>query len=171
MNKKVVLSIIICLAGLSLFLIVKTFNKIEGKKQISENISRLPDLKITTPDLNNIKINTISNHKYLILIAFNTTCDICHHEIKSILDNIEKFDGVKIAMLSSEPMDSIIKFQKKYELNKYSSILLGQVNDVYASQVLGVEIIPQIFIYNSEKKLIKVYKGETRLEAILKYIN
>ena len=84
--------------------------------------------------------------------------------------NIEKFDEDKIVMISTEPMDSIIKFQKIYELNKYPNILLGRVNDVYANQVLGVEIIPQIFIYDSEMKLIKVYKGETKLDAIVRYL-
>ena len=171
MKKKIVLLIVICLVGVAFFLIIKTVNRIDDRKQIAENISRLPDLTITTIDYSNIKVNSIVCGKPLIIIAFNTMCDICQHEITDILNNIKRFDKVKIVMISSEPMDSIINFQKKYELNKYDKILLGQVNDVYANQKLGIDIIPQIFIYSSDKILIKVYKGETKLDAILKYFD
>lgn len=171
MRKKIVLSIIICLLGATLLLVVKTIYRIEDRKQIAKNISHLPDLTIAKTDSTGLLLDSIVNNKPLVLIAFNTTCDICQHEIKDILDNIIRFDKVKIVMISSEPMDSIIKFQKKYELNKYSRIFLGQVDDVYANQKLGIDIIPQIFIYGSDKRLIKVYKGETKLDAILKYLN
>ncbi len=155
----------------TLFLVLKTVYRIKDKKQIANNIASLPDLTIIKTDFNSLKINSITSNNSIILIAFNTTCDVCQHEIKDILDNIKRFEKVKIVMISSEPMDSIINFQRKYELNKYDNIFLGQVNDVYASQILGIEIIPQIFIYSSDKKLIKVYKGEAKLDAILKYFD
>ena len=171
MKKKIVILIIICLLGISLLLIIKTVNRIDNKKQIEKNVSTLPELIITSVDNCKINITSIVNDKPLILIAFNTECDMCHNEIQSILDNINRFDKYKIVMISSEPIDSIINFQKKYKLDNFSNISLGNIDDIYAYQELGIEIIPQIFIYNSNKKLLKVYKGETKLDAILKYLD
>jgi peroxiredoxin len=170
MKRRIVLLITICLFSFCLFLIIETFNKIENKKRVVEKIARLPELMLTSIDSSKVNVDSIYNNKFLVLIVFNTTCDICQHEIVDLLESINKFSKAKIVLISTESIDSIIKFNLKYELNRYPNILLGHVNDLYVSQVLGVEIIPQIFIYDPDKNLIKVYKGETKLEAITKYL-
>jgi cytochrome oxidase Cu insertion factor (SCO1/SenC/PrrC family) len=169
MKKIIIFILIFCLIGITILLVIKTVNKINDKKQIDKYISCLPDLTIITPDLEVLKLYSLTNNKPIVLIAFNTSCDICHNEINDVIANIKRFKNVKIIMVSSEPMDSLISFQKKYELKKYANIFLGQVNDVLTEDKLGIEIIPQIFIYNSDKNLIKVFKGETKIDAILKF--
>jgi hypothetical protein len=42
---------------------------------------------------------------------------------------------------------------------------------IESSKQFGISSFPTIFIYNKEGELLKQYKGETKMEAILKLIN
>ncbi|MFM7853102.1 MAG: hypothetical protein ACKO96_14580 [Flammeovirgaceae bacterium] len=48
--------------------------------------------------------------------------------------------------------------------------MFAKINTEVVFDTFGSVSIPHIFIYDNEHKLIKEFKGETKMEAILQYL-
>ncbi|NJN34079.1 MAG: hypothetical protein HC817_07345 [Saprospiraceae bacterium] len=73
-------------------------------------------------------------------------------------------------MFTSEK-DSLIKvFTHSYGLDtlKNVQVISDENDELY--KFFQVKSYPSVFIYNKERQLVKQYKGETKIDAILKAI-
>jgi thiol-disulfide isomerase/thioredoxin len=106
----------------------------------------------------------------IILIYFNSECEHCQYEATEIKKSISLFSKTSILMISSEPIEAIKVFSGQYELSNEPAVTFAKINrdDVY--KTFGSVSIPHIFIYGKDHKLVKEFKGETKIEAILKYL-
>ncbi len=146
----------------------KTVAKLRAVDRVKEKIALLKSLSIVSMDSSKYELpnNTIPT----IIILFNTTCEHCQYEATEIKKSITSFSQLSILMVSSEPIKTIKAFSKEYGLSNEASVTFAKINrdDVY--ETFGSVSIPHIFIYGKDRKLIKEFKGETKIEAILKYL-
>lgn len=105
-----------------------------------------------------------------VLIHFNSTCDHCQYEAQELLKNKVKLQKANIILVSSETLPTLKVFSKTYHLHKIPSLQIWKSNADTLQKYFGRLSIPHIFIYNAKKELIKSYQGETKIQAILKYI-
>jgi hypothetical protein len=82
----------------------------------------------------------------------------------------EKFKGVNLYMLSAENIPQIKVFAHRMSLDKISSLEMGKITVKDSFEKFGFTSIPDILIYNPTGELQKHFKGETKIEAILKYL-
>ena len=105
-----------------------------------------------------------------LLIYFNTECEHCQYEADEIKRSIKYFKEKKIVFISSENIKSIDEFSLTRGFNIYPFIYFVKIapEDVY--NTFGSIHAPHIFIYGKDRKLIKEFEGETKIEAILQYL-
>ena len=61
-------------------------------------------------------------------------------------------------------------FIKQVHLNEYPSIYLGTDSMGFINNAYLYQALPQINIYNSDRKLVKTYTGEVAIDSLKKYI-
>jgi thioredoxin-related protein len=146
----------------------KTVAKLRAIDKAKDKIASLKSLPIIAMDSSKYELpnNTIPT----IIILFNTTCEHCQYEAKEIKKSISSFSQASILMISSEPIKTIKAFSEQYGLNNEASVSFTKINRENIFETFGSVSIPHIFIYNKDRKLIKEFKGETKIEAILKYL-
>jgi len=169
-NKKVIISIIITsVLGLLIFLVSKTVIKLKHKERIVAQIKTLPHLSVKA--IGSKKVEEWSKlGKVTIIIFFNSGCEHCQYEAKSIKQEILAFAGTNILFISDETVEKILAFSKANKLHNNNRVwwLKMNSNDVY--NTFGAIGVPHIWIYDEDGKLVKEFKGETRVEAILEWL-
>ncbi len=145
-----------------------TVRKINKKKEVKEKNNVLHELPIFSMDSTSYSI--VNEQKPIVLILFNTGCEHCQYEAGEIKKSIASFSQVSIVMVSSEPIAAIKEFALKYEVSHEPNITFCKIDPSKVFETFGGGSIPRIFIYGIDRQLIKEFNGETKIEAILKYL-
>ncbi len=145
----------------------KTVAKLRAVDRVKEKIALLKLLPIVSMDSSKYELPKTTS---TVVILFNTTCDHCQYEATEIKKSITSFSQSSILMVSSEPIKTIKAFSKDYGLSNEESVTFAKINRDDVFETFGSVSIPHIFIYGKDRKLIKEFKGETKIEAILKYL-
>nr|WP_299422521.1 redoxin domain-containing protein [uncultured Emticicia sp.] len=156
--------IFVVLIGYMVFGIFATAQK---KKEIIANTQQLPNFKATQLDKHIFASNDLPT-KPTVIIFFNTECEHCQYEAKEIAQNRAAFEGINLLMISSEEISKIKAFVSKYQLMGFAKPLQMDIKTMI--DTFGAVSIPTIFIHRKDRQLIKQYKGETKVESIIKYI-
>jgi len=169
-NKKVIISIIITsVLGLLIFLVTKTVIKLKHKERIATQIKILPHLPVKAIGSNKVEEWSKSG-KVTIIIFFNSGCEHCQYETTSIAQEILSFTGINLLFISDESEKEIGTFSRVYKLDNNPEVwwLKMKPDDVY--NTFGNIGVPHIWLYDEDGKLVKEFKGETRVEAILEWL-
>lgn len=168
MSKKFILFTLLTLVSTGVvWMGYSSIQKIALKKQVAESLKTMPIFRANNQDSTQIKL---IEKTPTAIIYFNTDCDHCQYEATQIQKNMGQFKDSQILMLSIEPLANIRKFIKTYRLEGFSNLQVGQITGKTAVETFGFKSVPHILIYNTENQLVKEYKGETKIEAILKYL-
>lgn len=168
MVKKSLLTVgAISLFALVLFLGYGIVEKLAAKKVAASKIQALPSAKLFALDSTAFQFPPSST---IILIHLNTGCEHCQYELKEIKANLSSFATGQVVLMSSENIHEIRKESEEFELTELPNIHFTKINPGDVFDTFGSLSVPHIFIYGKDKKLIKEFKGETKIEAILKYI-
>lgn len=160
--------IILIVIGLLGYMVYQIAGNIKARKELSEQIQSLPDFEFQVINGEVFKSSDIKVDLPVVVVYFNPNCEECQYEIQQIRDNISLFQDVQILLVSPVKKEVLLEFYDKYNLDKYSQItvLLDHKDNFHT--VFGPASYPTIFIYNKLHQLIKRYKGETKVEAVLK---
>lgn len=146
-----------------------SFTRLQKKKERTNNLAILPKLKLFTKDSLAFDVWSLPEVP-IVMIYFNSGCEHCQYEASSIKASIEQFNSAHLIFFSSEPITLIQQFSDHYGLNEYSNIHFTKINATDVAATLGTLAIPHVFIYGADRKLVKEFRGETKPEAILKYL-
>ncbi len=169
-NRKVIISIvIISVAGLLFFLVSKTIDKIRHKERIAQKIKTFPALSVIA-----IGHNDLADWKNAgnptVIIFFNSGCEHCQYEVGSIAQALAAFKETNLLFISDESVEKITAFSRQYKLNDKPGVWWLKMEPEEVYNTFGNIGVPHIWIYNKEGKLIKEFKGETKVEAILQWL-
>jgi len=171
MRKRIILLscfviILVSFGGFMIFKIVKT-KKQHQLTAITKHT--LPNFTFYTLDSTTITNSFISKNKAVCIFYFNADCEHCQYEAKEINKNITLFKSIQIVMVSFNTIKEIKQFKQEYYLN-YPNITFLQDSKYEFYKWFGKTSVPAVFIYNAQHKLVKEYHGETKIEAIIKYL-
>ena len=154
------------------FLATRTYQSIKTKNEINEKIKTLQHCCFKTLNGGQTCVDEFDSKKTTVIIYFHPECEHCQYEDSEIGKQAEQF--AKANMILITPDDSIKRvkaFAVKYRLEEVDNLtILLDRNSQFKNQ-FGTSIFPSVFIYGSDKKLLKVYKGEIKIEAIINSIN
>jgi len=156
--------LIVALIATQAFLI---YQKIEHQKNIENEIIRMRDLPLKY--INGSKY-VHDNNKKVVIILFNSECDHCQSELKDIRNHVEAFRAVDVLLVSTESLNEIKSFAMQSGLHTYPNFHFANISSENLHTTFGVVLFPHMYIYNTDKSLLKEFKGETKVDAIIKYI-
>ena len=162
----------IVLLTVASFLVLHTYQSYKTKKESGTKIQTLQHFSFESVNGGQIWIDRFNPEQPTVIIYFHPECEHCQYEASEIGKQSERFGKVNMIMVT--PDDSIKRvedFAIKYRLGEVDNlaILLDRKNQF--KNHFGASVIPSVFIYGSDKKLLKMYKGETKLDAIINSID
>jgi len=128
----------------------------------------LPNMALTL--LDGSKVSTRELTGEIVLIIFRPECDHCQREAKEIEENLVSFGKSRLYFISSEPTQEIEKFARDYGLMGLPNVFFGWTPVEHVLNSFGPIATPSMYIYSSERKLVKVFNGEVEIGMVLKYI-
>lgn len=152
------------------FLIQKVVSKTLHKREISQKLEVLPAFKLTKTDETAFTNEHLKSGVATIFIYFNSTCDYCQHEARSISQNISDFKNAQLIFISTEPIAVIKKFAKSYQLANVDNVLFLHDKDWIFATEFGANTIPFLLIYDEDKKLLAKHRGQIKAENVLKLL-
>jgi hypothetical protein len=113
----------------------------------------------------------LDNGANLFLMIFNPTCSHCEEETIMIEKNFSMFQRSKLVLLATPVTQPYIgDFLVFTHLREHPEITVGVDSAGYLDKVFLYQTLPQINIYNSERRLIKTYSGEVTIDSLKQYI-
>lgn len=170
-KKKILLIVIIAIISLISYLSYNVITKAKQKSEIAKQIQTVPEFELQTLDNITFTNANLKPNLNTIFIYFNSECDFCQHEAKSINDNLNDFKNVQFIFVSTEDIATIKQFSKEHKLNNKPNITFLYDNSSHFATQFNAQSIPYILIYNQNNQLIKKQNGQLNANGILRALN
>jgi thioredoxin-related protein len=132
----------------------------------------LPEFKVVRLDGTKIVRKDAQYDGNLFIMFFNPTCGHCEEFTETLKKNIFLFKKTKVIMVAGSMMQPYLPdFIKKHELSKYPTLTMGVDSSEMINKMYMYQSLPQLNIYNKERKLIKFFTGDIAIDSIRSYIN
>ena len=150
---------------------VKFVKQLNIKNRIVEQMVSIPQFEFLTLDSTLFTNDSLYPWETVIFIHFNTNCDYCIYETEQLVLFAEQIKSARVLLISEEDLCQIKKFREELNLERFPFIeLLKDPGNLYYNY-FGTAMMPSIILYSKKGFLIKEFKGETKIETLLKYIN
>jgi len=169
MKKLIGKLIFAALSGLFIFLISGIFIRKAKAEKTADRIKRLPDLILTDIKGDTVRTNQIHSGPLLITF-FHPECDHCRYEISSFIASDLLDEHFTALFVSYADEGEIHSFMQQLDIPDAPNLHIFHDPDFNLSDLFGADIMPSNFLYNDNLQLVKVFKGSTRPETILKYL-
>ena len=166
--KKIILYVLVLgLMASAVWLIFSVQQKKEATAEAEIRAESIPAIRLTSLSGDTFSLPQLSSGIVTVLIYFNSTCEICQMELKSIGERISEFDGSQILLVSSQEKAELEEFYNSHSLKNSPNVywLMDEEMDVAAHY--GVHSVPAIFCYDSEGKLQGKFQGPVKVDLIL----
>lgn len=170
MKKKIILAFLLITFSVVVYLLVLIVNKSKEKRQLEQARIDLPAFEFLDLKGAVFKKEHLDFHQATVVIHYNPDCDYCQHEAKDIQAHLVDFEEINLLMVSSASSVEIKTFAKANQLLGRKQVRLLQDEKESFYTLFGVKGVPSIFIYDANQKLVKFFKGETKIETILRQI-
>lgn len=165
MKNALITSGITILTVLALLMVYNIIDKQADKKEIQTKIQSVPiNVSLLTLDSTSFSFPIA---KPVVLVLFNSTCEHCQYELGQINESIANFNEVELVFVSSESIATIKQVAAAFASE--SNVNFVRISPEHVYENFGTVRYPTILIYNANGNLIKEFKGETKIEAILQY--
>jgi peroxiredoxin len=166
---KKTLKIVIPLLVLSLlaFMGYKVVSKINHKKQVAENIKKMPTFSYVTLENKVFTQENLIQNKPTLFIYFNSECDFCNHEAEMVQQNIEQLKDIQVFFISYEPIKKIKQFATKFKLLNHANIYFLSDSKISFAATFDVKSMPCLVLYDKDNNLIEKIKGQVKIETVL----
>lgn len=148
--------------------------KLSKKERIEMKKNHQPDVKFVKRG----KILTerdFDNKGNLIVMMFNPLCGHCEDQTDMIARNATVFtEGGKdtrvILMANTNMVTYLPDFIKNHKVNQYPVFKIGMDSSGFIKETFLYSALPQINIYDKNRKLLKIYTGGVRMDSLLQYV-
>ena len=166
---KKILKILLPILVLSLlaFMGYNVVNKINHKKQIAENIKKMPAFSYVTLENKVFTNEKLKQNKPTLFIYFNSECDFCNHEAEMVQQNLEQLKDIQVVFISYEPIEKIKSFAAKFKLLHHANIYFLSDSKITFATTFDVKSMPCLVLYDKENNLIEKIKGQVKIEMVL----
>lgn len=166
-RKLVLLFIVFGMLGMISLLAWKYHKKSENIAQIKEQIQVVPDIWLKTFDEEPFSITDFASGSPLLIIYFNSTCEMCRIELKALKERFAEFGQIKLLLASSQEREDLDGLTIEYPFVSASNTKLALDDEMKLSDYLGVKSVPSVFCYDSKGELIANYQGPVKLDILL----
>ncbi|MFS4481389.1 peroxiredoxin family protein [Hyunsoonleella sp. 2307UL5-6] len=146
-------------------------SKIQHKDNVEKTLQSIQEFSFKTLNGQDFTKSNLKPNTPTVFIYFNTECDYCQHEAKSISKTIAQFGNTQLLFVSTEAAETIKTFAEHYNLlNKPNITFLNDTAYTFSNR-FDATSIPYVLIYDGNQNLIKKHKGQLKAEIILQLLN
>jgi peroxiredoxin len=164
--------IIFILLALGSWLGTKTVQSYRANKEATEKVQFLQHCCFKSLHGGQICIDGFNPNQPTVILYFHPECEHCQYEATEMGRQPERF--AKANMILITPDDStkrIEAFADRYKIWQVDNlVILFDRNGQFKKQ-FGTSVVPAVFIYGANKRLLKQFTGEVKMEAVLKIID
>jgi len=133
--------------------------------------SPMPPIRLVTPEGKTITQKDVENDANLLIMLFNPTCDHCQEETILLAKNIYLFKKSKMLLMASENMKDYLEFfENSTHVSQYPTMQMGLDSAKFIDKTFRFMDLPQINIYDKDRKLVRIFNGDTPLDSLKQYI-
>ncbi len=160
--------IIIFLLGAGGWLGTRTYQRYQSKKESEQRVQTLQHVGFESLAGGKVYLDEFDRQKPTVIIYFNPACEHCQYEATEIGRRAEQFGKVNTILVTPEPsVEKVKAFAQTYHLNEVDNLAILLDKDKQFIRYFGTAVFPSVFIYSANQKLVKSYKGEVKIEAIM----
>lgn len=112
-------------------------------------------------------VDRIADGKPLVVLFFDPYCEFCQAEITGVINNIKSLSNIGICMVSAAPLSDLRSFAEKYQLEKYSNMVIGRDTGRTYVSYFNVRKVPHTTVYSKDRKLLKIFNSKIGFQDIL----
>ncbi len=151
-----------------IFLAITLFSQTDSIQPPYKKFPSFPPVRLLNTDSSSFFTKSNLDKKtFALLMLFNPQCEHCRHETEEIIQHIDKFKHIQIVMATFAPFDSMMAFRERYQLAKFSNIIVAQDTHYFLTSFFKVHSLPFLAFYNRKKELITVAEGSVPVEKIV----
>ena len=149
-----------------------TFHTYKAKKTATQKVQILQHSCFESLHCGQICVDGFNPNLPTVILYFHPECEHCQYEANEIGRQPERF--AKANMILITPDDSIKRveaFAGKYKLWQVDNLVILLDLKGQFKKEFGTSVVPSVFIYGANKRLLKQFVGEVKMEAVLKIID
>lgn len=113
----------------------------------------------------------LDNGANLFLMMFNPTCSHCEEATIQLGRNADLFDRSKVVLMANPAMKYYFNdFNVFTHQDEYPFMLMGADSTDCVGKLFLYKPLPQINIYDADRKLIKIFNGDIAIDSLKQYI-
>jgi peroxiredoxin len=134
--------------------------------------TNLPIFNIISTDSSVTSTAQIPNEKNVVVVLFNPTCGHCQTVGKQINDSIALFTNTHFVFVAGLPtMFNLPEFIDYTKIKNANNIFLGADYSNITPKLFAYNGIPQIMVYDADKKLKQIFYKEIAMRDLYNSIN
>lgn len=166
--KKIILYVFVLgLMASAVWLIFSVQQKKEATAEAEVRAESIPAIRLTSLSGDTFSLPQLSSGIATVLIYFNSTCEICQMELKSIGKRISEFDDAQILLVSSQEKTELEEFYNSHALKNSQNVYWLMDDQMEVAGHYGVRSVPALFSYDKEGKLQGKFQGPVKVDLIL----
>lgn len=166
--KKIILFVLILgLLASAVWLIFSVQQKKEATAEAEVRAESIPAIRLTSISGDTFSLPQLSTGIATVLIYFNSTCEICQMELKSIAERSSEFDGAQILLVSSQEKVELEEFSNSHALKNSPNVYWLMDDQMEVAAHYGIRSVPALFSYDKEGKLQGKFQGPVKVDLIL----
>ena len=169
MTKKYLRFFVFLLLGiLAGWMAFQTSQRLKANQQALTHRQQLPNFVVYTLDSIQFASTHLRSDRPTVLVYFHSECGHCQYEARELKKHAGAFAQVNLLLISTENLSRLRAFSQAYGLEKLPLSHMS-ASDVF--RTFGSVPVPSLFVYNAQRKLVKHFQGETKMESVLKAMN
>ncbi len=164
--------IVVVLLAFGIWLGMSNWNSRKVKKEIGNQIQTLQHCSFESLCGKEICIDEYNPAKPTVIIYFHPECEHCQYEASEIGKSSDQFEKANMILVTSD--DSTLRieaFAMKYHLWEVDNLTILIDRKRHFINYFGTTVVPSIFIYGPDRKLLKIWKGEVQMKAVISTIS
>jgi peroxiredoxin len=134
----------------------------EGKPLPTFNIQLLDSIRF-------INSANLPADKNLVLFYFKPTCPYCRAQMRDMLNNIEKFKGKELCILTNEDLKGANNFARYFKLNRFNNVIVGRDTGSVVLKTYKVLGVPLTAYFDKNRQLKALYSGRMGPGSFLQF--
>lgn len=133
--------------------------------------SPMPPIQFYTTDGKLVTETELQNKANLFIMMFSPTCDHCTNQTMALEDNLHLFRKSNIILVTlPAAKEGLLYFENTTHVSAYPKLKITLDSCHYVEKVNNYQSLPQINIYDHNRKLLRVFNGDIILDSLKKYI-
>jgi len=131
----------------------------------------LPPFRVVTPDGKMITPENMKNDANLLVMFFNPTCEHCEDMTLEMEKHIYLFKKTKVLLVAGSNMASSLgDFIKALKVDQYPTLQPSLDSSKFIDKTFNYNGLPQINVYDHDRKLIRTFNSITTIDSLKAYI-